>query len=167
MLFIWNNLTLVITDKKKVKFKMLACTQLIVPISFKYMHIFTVRLKVLVLFSTTLTCIYSRRTTWCDRQVEICGGLHFFFFFFLAICLLFDLQLTIVLLYCQFSSMQSTERGRKINAAVMQTGKYVMQTSKAVGKNYFSSKWLCDAACIYCKTDSVYDVSHIHVTLSF
>lgn len=30
--------------------------------------------------------------------------------------------------------MQSTERGRKFNAAVAQTGKYVLQTGKAVGK---------------------------------
>lgn len=32
--------------------------------------------------------------------------------------------------------MQNTERGRKINAAVVQTGKYVMQTGKAVGKTF-------------------------------
>ena len=30
--------------------------------------------------------------------------------------------------------MQSTERGKKINAAVSQTGKYVVQTGRAVGK---------------------------------
>ena len=29
--------------------------------------------------------------------------------------------------------MQSTERGKKINAAVSQTGKYVVQTGKVVG----------------------------------
>ena len=33
------------------------------------------------------------------------------------------------------STMQSTDRGKKINAAVSQTGKYVVQTGKAVGKN--------------------------------
>jgi hypothetical protein len=32
-----------------------------------------------------------------------------------------------------YSSMQSTERGKKINAAVSQTGKYVVQTGKVVG----------------------------------
>ena len=36
---------------------------------------------------------------------------------------------------CVFSrrTMQSTERGKKINAAVNQTGKAVMQTGRAVG----------------------------------
>ena len=30
--------------------------------------------------------------------------------------------------------MQSTEQGKKINAAVVKTGKYVAQTGKVVGK---------------------------------
>ena len=30
--------------------------------------------------------------------------------------------------------MQNTERGKKLNAAVVQTGKYVVQTGKAVGE---------------------------------
>ena len=30
--------------------------------------------------------------------------------------------------------MQNTEGGKRINAAVSQTGKYVMQTGKVVGK---------------------------------
>ena len=33
-----------------------------------------------------------------------------------------------------FRSMQSTERGKKVNAALVQTGKVVAQTGKAVGK---------------------------------
>ncbi|KAL8563972.1 hypothetical protein ACOMHN_025303 [Nucella lapillus] len=37
-------------------------------------------------------------------------------------------------------SMQSTERGRKINAAVVQTGKYVMQTGKVVGGAFSSAR---------------------------
>jgi hypothetical protein len=38
--------------------------------------------------------------------------------------------------------MQSTERGRKLNAAVVQTGKYVVQTGKAVGQFVFSLLFL-------------------------
>ncbi|KAK7109109.1 late secretory pathway protein AVL9 homolog [Littorina saxatilis] len=37
-------------------------------------------------------------------------------------------------------SMQSTERGRKINAAVVQTGKYVAQTGRAVGGAFSSAR---------------------------
>ena len=32
--------------------------------------------------------------------------------------------------------MQSTERGKKISAAASQTGKYVVQTGKVVGKHF-------------------------------
>ena len=41
----------------------------------------------------------------------------------------------VVIAPCVFSrrTMQSTERGKKINAAVNQTGKAVMQTGRAVG----------------------------------
>lgn len=38
------------------------------------------------------------------------------------------------------STLQNTERGRKINAAVVQTGKYVVQTGRAVGKDKVESK---------------------------
>ena len=59
--------------------------------------------------------------------------------------LLYELQRLILMTACVYtkmtvcvslliSSMQSTERGRKLNAAVMQTGKYVVQTGKAVGE---------------------------------
>ncbi|CAL1530920.1 unnamed protein product [Lymnaea stagnalis] len=37
-------------------------------------------------------------------------------------------------------TLQSTERGRKINAAVVSTGKYVVQTGKAVGGAFTSAK---------------------------
>ena len=47
----------------------------------------------------------------------------------MAVCI--DAQMVVFL---SDSSMQSTERGRKLNAAVVQTGKYVVQTGKAVGE---------------------------------
>ncbi|PVD30479.1 hypothetical protein C0Q70_09745 [Pomacea canaliculata] len=37
-------------------------------------------------------------------------------------------------------TMQSSEKGRKLNAAVVQTGKYVMQTGKAVGGAFSSAR---------------------------
>ena len=42
-----------------------------------------------------------------------------------------------------FSNLQSTERGKKVNAAISQTGKVVMQTGKVVGKLIFHFPLSC------------------------
>ena len=51
-----------------------------------------------------------------------------------------------------FSNLQNTERGKKINAAMVQTGRYVEQAGKAVGK------YLCF---VKCNTGSDYTTTRV------